>query len=220
MRIKNRNISFFLLLAKILKVMRIKFAFLLPTLQAKVILSILGCSYGKKLKVCGRVYFRPNGSNTIKLGNNVNITARFLTNIVGTNPVMLECIGDGRIEIGNNSGVTSAIISSRTRIKIGNHVMVGGSVKIFDHDFHSLDFLHRRKGGGDRKHVKSDAVIIDDDVFIGANSIILKGVHIGARSIVGAGSVVTCSSIPPDSLVIGNPAIIKVRRGRGDDMEE
>ncbi len=220
MRVKNRNISFFLFLAKMLKVIRIKFAFLLPTLQAKLILSILDCSYGKNLRVCGKVHFRPNGLSTIKLGNNVNLTARFLTNTVGTNPVMLECIGDGRIEIGNNSGVSSATISSRTLIKIGDYVMVGGNVKIFDHDFHSCNFLHRRKGGEDYKHVKSDPVIIEDDVFIGMNSIILKGVHIGARSIVGAGSVVTCLEIPPDSLVVGNPARIKEGRGRTDDMEE
>ncbi len=91
--------------------------------------------------------------------------------------------------------------------------MVGGNVRIFDHDFHSLDFRHRRKGGGDSEHIKSAAVIIEDDVFIGANAIILKGVHIGARSVVGAGSVVTSKDIPPDSLIIGNPARIVKRNG-------
>lgn len=88
---------------------------------------------------------------------------------------------------------------------------VGGNVRIFKHDFHSLDFQHRRKGGGDFNHVKSAEVIIDDDVFIGINAIILKGAHIGARSVVGAGSVVACKNIPPDSLVIGNPARVVKR---------
>jgi len=48
-------------------------------------------------------------------------------------------------------------------------------------------------------------IIIDDDVLVGANTIILKGVHIGARSVIGAGSVVT-KDIPEDSIVAGNPA--------------
>ena len=47
-------------------------------------------------------------------------------------------------------------------------------------------------------------IIIDDDVLIGANTIILKGVHIGARSVIGAGSVVT-KDIPADSIAAGNP---------------
>lgn len=68
MRVKNRNISFFLFLAKMLKVIRIKFAFLLPTLQAKLILSILDCSYGKNLRVCGKVHFRSQWFKHYKIG--------------------------------------------------------------------------------------------------------------------------------------------------------
>jgi acetyltransferase-like isoleucine patch superfamily enzyme len=54
--------------------------------------------------------------------------------------------------------------------------------------------------------------MIEDDVFVGANAIILKGVHVGARSVIGAGAVVTLREIPPDSVVAGNPAGI-VRQG-------
>ena len=207
--IKDRNISLFLLVAKFIKIVGIRLSFLLPSLRAKVILKILDCPYGKNLQVCGKVYFRPNGKGSIKLGDNVKITARFLTNSVGiTNPVMFECIDDGRIEIGHHSGLTSTIISSRSFVKIGNYVKIGGNVRIFDHDFHSTDFEHRRDSCSDREHIKTAGVIIEDDVLIGTNAMILKGVHIGARSIVGAGSVVTCKNIPPDSLVIGNPAKI------------
>ena len=53
-------------------------------------------------------------------------------------------------------------------------------------------------------------IIIEDDVLIGANVIILKGVHIGARSIIGAGSVVT-KDVPEDCIVAGNPAkVVKI----------
>mgnify|MGYP003869148899 CR=1 FL=1 len=171
-------------------------------------MTLLDCSYGKNLKVCGKVFFRPNGKDSITLGHNVSLTARFLTNPVGSTPTLLECIREGCIKIGDNSGVTSTVISSRTNIEIGNNVNIGGNTRIFDHDFHSLDYLKRRRGGGDIEHVKTAKILIEDDVFIGANVIILKGVHIGARSIIGAGSVVTCKKIPPDSVVIGNPAKI------------
>ena len=85
---------------------------------------------------------------------------------------------------------------------------IGGNVRIFDHDFHSLDASHRRNGKLDREKVRSRPVVVEEDVFIGTNATILKGVHIGARSIVGAGSVVTLREIPADSIVAGNPAKI------------
>lgn len=209
MLIKGRDMSFWLLISKLIKVSRIHVSIIIPTLKAKITLRLLECPYGKNLRICGRVYFRPNGKGTIKLGNNVSITARFLSNSVGiSNPAFLECSQEGRIQIGNNSGLTSTIISSRHSIKIGDNVNIGGNVRIFDHDFHSLHYLHRRNAASDFKNVKTAEIIIEDDVFIGTNVLILKGVHIGARSIIAAGSVVTLKNIPNDTLVAGNPAKI------------
>ena len=82
--------------------------------------------------------------------------------------------------------------------------MVGGNVRIYDHDYHSLDFELRR-GRQDGDHVRSRPVFIGDDVFIGVNAIILKGVTIGDRAIIGAGSVVA-HSVPADEIWAGNPA--------------
>jgi maltose O-acetyltransferase len=57
-------------------------------------------------------------------------------------------------------------------------------------------------------------VIIGDDVFVGTNAMILKGTTIGARSIIGAGAVVAGLDVPPDSVVVGNPArIVANKRG-------
>ena len=71
-------------------------------------------------------------------------------------------------------------------------------------DCHSLNYLDRGTEN-DMKNCKCKPIIIEDDVLIGTGSYILKGVHIGARSIIGAGSIVT-SDIPADSIAAGNPA--------------
>ena len=84
-------------------------------------------------------------------------------------------------------------------------VLMGGGIKIYSSDFHSLDYMHRRSIDIDKQNKKSSPIHIGNDVFIGAGSTILKGVTIGDRSIIGAGSVVT-KSIPSDEIWAGNPA--------------
>lgn len=75
---------------------------------------------------------------------------------------------------------------------------------MLDSDCHSLNYLDRRDGTVDQRNKRSKGIVIEDDVLVGAYSIILKGVHIGARSIIGAGSVVT-KDIPEDCIAAGNP---------------
>ena len=86
-------------------------------------------------------------------------------------------------------------------VTIGNNVKIGACVLITDTDAHPLDYLARRSSN---EGTKSAPIVIEDDVWVGAHSIILKGVTIGARSIIGAGSVVT-KSIPADCMAAGNP---------------
>lgn len=85
--------------------------------------------------------------------------------------------------------------------RIGNNVKSGGCVLITDTDAHPMDYVARRSSNDG---TKSAPVVIEDDVWVGAHCIILKGVTIGARSIIGAGSVVT-KSIPADCVAAGNP---------------
>jgi acetyltransferase-like isoleucine patch superfamily enzyme len=94
------------------------------------------------------------------------------------------------------------------RVEIGERVLVGGNCRLFDHDFHATDPRMRRSAGADRVATGCRAVVIEDDVFIGTNCIVLKGVRIGAGSVIGAGAVVTLAQIPAGSLVAGNPARI------------
>jgi acetyltransferase-like isoleucine patch superfamily enzyme len=123
-------------------------------------------------------------------------------------------MGDGRIAIGNNSGCSFAVFSSKSSIHIGDHTKIGGNARIYDHDYHALDHLSRRSPVNDIAACKTAPVVIGDDILIGANAIVLKGVTIGERSVIGAGAVVSMKTIPADSLVAGNPArVIRSLKG-------
>lgn len=183
----------------------IKLDFMGSTMKSRFSLWLQGCRVGAGFKTSGKCYFKARQADSIRIGNSVILLAGHRTNRVGlTNPVLLETFEGGLIEIGHHSGASAMVISSRSRVSIGEYVKMGGNVRIFDHDYHSLYFLCRR-GAEDRLHVSTKPVIIGDDVFIGTNSIILKGVTIGDRSIIGAGSVVS-QNIPNDEIWAGNPA--------------
>jgi acetyltransferase-like isoleucine patch superfamily enzyme len=86
---------------------------------------------------------------------------------------------------------------------------VGANTTIVDTDFHPLDPTERRLRPAE---AKTAPIFIEDDVFIGMNCLILKGVRLGQGSVVGAGSVVT-KDVPPGSIVAGNPAQVIRRIG-------
>lgn len=181
-------------------------------LRSPLLAWMWGVKHGRRLLLQGKTIIRARHSGEVILGDNVVFNAQKGTNLVGlTGPTILDTLGGGKIEIGNCSGFSSVVMSSRSRITVGSHVKVGGNVRIFDHDYHSLEAEYRRTAE-DRKHIRTKPVVIEDDCFIGTNAIILKGTHLGARTIVAAGSVVFGLEVPPDSLVKGNPARIVARR--------
>lgn len=92
-------------------------------------------------------------------------------------------------------------------------MLIGSGCLITDTDSHPLNWNDRLRN--DDSKTKSKPIIIDDNVFIGARSIILKGVTIGSGSVIGAGSVVT-QSIPPNVVACGNPAKI-IKKLKTDD---
>ena len=171
-----------------------------------------GIRHGRNLIFQGRAIIRTRKAGEINIGNNVIFNSQQTSNLVGLlGPTILDTRGGGKIEIDDNSGFSSVVISSRTLVRIGKNVKIGGNVRIFDHDFHSLEADFRRTSD-DQNHIRSRPVAIGDDCFIGTNAIILKGTRIGARSIVGAGSVVFGLDVPEDSIVKGNPAVIWVKK--------
>jgi galactoside O-acetyltransferase len=103
--------------------------------------------------------------------------------------------GDG-VQLNNNAFLKS----EGPGIRIGAGALLGSGVTIYDSDFHDLH-PDRRRGG----HPRMAPVELGANVFIGDRAIILKGVTIGANSVIGAGSVVT-TSIPEDVIAAGNPA--------------
>ena len=110
---------------------------------------------------------------------------------------------EAQIIIGKDSGMSGATICCKKKIFIGEYVGLGANVSVFDHDFHAINPYYRKFANNE--HTACKEVIIDDYAWIGANSIILKGVHIGRGAVVGAGSVVT-KDIPPLTIYAGNPA--------------
>jgi acetyltransferase-like isoleucine patch superfamily enzyme len=177
------------------------------TSWSRLIFALHGCRVAQGLKVDGRLIIRTALKGGITIGRNFKVDTRRLSNLVGLKgSSILCCYGNGRIAIGDNSGMSAAVLSSRSEIRIGNHVMLGGNVRIFDHDFHSLDPTDRRDPDRDKLNCRTAPVVIGDDVLVGADAIILKGVRIGARSVIGAGAVVTLPDIPSDSIIAGNPA--------------
>lgn len=110
---------------------------------------------------------------------------------------------DAKISIGGGTTINNNFVCIATKsITIGEGVLVGTNVQISDSDFHSLSISERHTSSG-----KSTEVVIGDNVFIGSNVIILKGVHIGDYAVIGSGSVVT-KDIPARSIAAGNPAAV------------
>ena len=142
----------------------------------------------------------------IKIGKDFKMNNGLSGNTVGfSSPCILKA-ENANLTIGDNVGISqTTLFASNADITIGNNVRMGGGVKIYSTDFHSLNYLQRRTQEIDLLNRNSNPVHIGNDVFIGAGSIILKGVSIGDRAIIGAGSIVS-KDIPPDEIWAGNPA--------------
>jgi acetyltransferase-like isoleucine patch superfamily enzyme len=120
----------------------------------------------------------------------------------------------GAVRIGDNCYFTNAILLCELELRIGSYVVIGWNATIADTDFHPLEPAARVADaiacsplgkGRVRPEVSKRAVIIEDDVWIGPNAAVLKGVRIGAGAFIEAGSLVT-RDVPPRARVLGNPA--------------
>ena len=168
----------------------------------RVLLKKKGAVLGRNVQIPGKLNLVTSGNNVIGIGDNFYFSSGDAVNPISSNlqgAIYLE--NGASLKIGNNVGMSSTRMWIHDSIKIGNHVKIGGCVLMTDTDAHPIDFMARRSSN---EGTKSAPIVIEDDVWIGAHSIILKGVTIGARSIIGAGSVVT-KSMPADCVAAGNP---------------
>lgn len=144
--------------------------------------------------------------SSVKLGSNLVMVNLAKYSTLGKNNKCKFVVSrNASFTVGNKVGMSNVVIVATKSITIGNNVMIGGGVTIVDSDFHSLNPSHWHTID-DEKNMVSSEVNIKDNVFIGMDSIILKGVTIGSNVIIAAGSVVS-KSIPENQIWGGNPAV-------------
>jgi len=160
--------------------------------------------FGKNIRYFCFPIFIFLSNSKVEIGDNVIFNSNTKDNLVGIfKKSSVFVSNNAKLIIGNNTGFSGVSIYCTKEIVFGQYINCGGNVLIWDTDFHPLNYLDRRVH--DIKKINSKPIFIDDDVFIGANSIILKGVKIGKRSIIASGSIVV-KDIPDDEIWGGNPA--------------
>jgi acetyltransferase-like isoleucine patch superfamily enzyme len=157
---------------------------------------------GKNLNICSRADCTAEKNGLIEIGDNCRV--------YGT----LKSMGDGKIKIGDHCAVYErSVIGSVDSITIGNCVIISNHVHIYDNNNHPTSPAVRHEmclNGFEGEawrwvHADSAPIVIEDDVWVGEYSAILKGVTVGRGSIVASHAVVT-KDVPPYTIVAGNPA--------------
>lgn len=140
----------------------------------------------------------------IAIGNNFKANSGANYNLIGGDTILrlVTSKRTAKIYIGNNVGISNSTLVAWENITIEDNVLIGGGVRIWDTNFHSLDAAIRMKDND--YDVKTAPILIKENAFIGGGSIILKGVTIGKNSIIAAGSVVI-KNIPDNVMAGGNP---------------
>ena len=178
---------------------------LIDRLVTPLWLWVLGVQVGRRCRFQGVPLIRCAPSARVTLGDDVVINSRPDSNPAGiAHPTILAALGEhSAIVVGDGTGISGASIVAQRGVTIGSRVLIGAGACVWDTDFHPLDSDLRRVH--QTRYAGSAPVQIGDDVFVGARALVLKGVSVGARAVIGAGAVVT-KDVPPDTIVGGNPA--------------
>jgi acetyltransferase-like isoleucine patch superfamily enzyme len=171
---------------------------------ARIVFALNRIAWGNGWRFYGLPVLQKHRRSTMRFGPGLQLRSFGRSNPLGINhPVFLATLQENAcLEIGENFAMSGGSICVAQHVKIGNRVALGANTTIADTDFHPLDLALRRQSP---QQGNAGAVIIEDDVFVGMNSVILKGVTIGRGSVIGAGSVVA-KDIPPGVIAAGNPA--------------
>jgi len=145
-----------------------------------------------------------HGAGELNFGKDVTIISDFRRNPIGLGiKTAFHIATPAKIEIGNNVGISNSLFFALEKITIEDNVLIGGGCQFLDADFHSLSYEDRILR--DDKQKNSRPILVKEGAFIGAACMIMKGVTIGTRSIVAAGSVIV-KDIPAGEIWGGNPA--------------
>jgi acetyltransferase-like isoleucine patch superfamily enzyme len=160
------------------------------------------------------------GANSVLTGDKAFKRFRSLHNpalVIGDNCTMdgvQFAIGeDARVEIGDFCYFTNAVLLAEMELVIGSHVVIGWNATVADTDFHPIGPAERIVDaiacsplgkGLPRPQIIRRPVVIEDNVWIGPNATILKGVRLGAGCFIEGGAVVA-RDVPPGTRVLGNP---------------
>lgn len=169
----------------------------------KIILNLNGVKYGKNVRVYGIPRIENKG--TITLGNEMRLISAKCGynsgNLAGG--VFLRTSSSGKITTGDEVYLNGTAIISELEVTLGSRIMIGANTVIMDTNSHNVPYQDRLRRWD---KIKRSPVKIEDDVWIGAGSYVMKGVTVGRGSIIGAGSVVI-SDVKPFCIYAGNPAV-------------
>lgn len=163
-----------------------------------------GIIFGKRLRLHGYPFILKFPSAYLHMGDDVTINSSFFSNLLGLyQRTIIVAKKKAKIKIGDRVGISGATIYAWEGIEIGDDTRIGANVKIVDTDFHPIDPIERLKGNNDA--AKSKPIRIGKNVFIGMNSLILKGSTIGDNCVVGGGTVLS-GTFEDNCVIAGNPA--------------
>lgn len=162
---------------------------------SRFILSYRGVKLGKGCQFYGLPHLRRYPFSTIQIGGNCTLRSDHSSNLIGVNH---KCIisthqKEAKIKIGDNCGFSGTSIGAAIEITIGNNVFIGANGIITDFDWHT-----------ERSKTYPQPIVIHDNVWVGVNCTVLKGVTIGENSIIGAHSLVV-KDIPANVIAGGVP---------------
>jgi len=173
------------------------------TVWCRIKMRLWGIEFGKGCSFRGNMlFFRGNGSS-ITIGDHCSFNSDSRFNFRGVNHrCILQAVKGGKIIIGNHCGFSGVSIVSNVGVTIGNNVLVGTNTMIGDRNGHESRF----------PEWQPKPVYIGNNVWIGMNSVIMRGVTIGDNVVIGANSVVT-KDVPANTIAAGTPCkVIKERR--------
>jgi acetyltransferase-like isoleucine patch superfamily enzyme len=171
----------------------------ISTVFTITIARIRGIRIGRGTNFFGIAKFKKARTAVIQIGRGNSFRSSPTSNLIGVNrPCIISALEPGsRITTGDHCGFSGTVIGCFDSITIGSHVKCGANTLITDGDWHA----------DDPRSSRPRPIVIGDNVWLGVNVTVMKGVTIGENSLIGAGSIVT-RDIPANVIAAGNPCTV------------